>query len=199
MARLKPLEFLAGSAADKAETRLSKLSAQLAETDREIEAAETRRTIERKALVEALGNGDDASGPEAALAEVAGTVARLTERREVLADLVEKATVAAQEARRASTLGKAREVFEEARLDAQERESEAVAAFLSAGKVAGRYAEAVRRCDGAAASVAALDPDGSPVSGPALSSFPFVVARAAEAEGLRPVGSMPVTLDIYPA
>lgn len=193
----KFLKSLVGSAAEKAAARASKLSTQLAETDRAIEAADSRKAAERKALTEALGSGSDTSGPEAALVEIAGTVARLGERRAALADLVEKATAEAVEARRAASLDSAREALAEARTEAEEAQRKAVAAFIEAGKAAGRFAEVARRRDSVAAGLRVLDPETEPDSGPCLALFHFAVARAAEAEGLRPLGTMPATLTLY--
>lgn len=188
MAKLKLFDSLTGNAAERAEARASKLSAQLAEIDRDLEASETRRATERKALAEALGNGQDADRPEAALVEIAATVARLSERRAVLVGLVETATAAAAEARRASGLGAAREALEEARMEAVDAERKAVAAFVEAQKVAGRFAEAVQRCGSASASLHLLDPEAD-FSAPSTLTFPFAVERAIQDEGLRRIGT----------
>lgn len=198
MAKSKFIETLTGgSVADKAEARLSKLSAQLAETDLELEAAGTRRAAGKRDYVEALGNGADLTPHEDAIATTDALLAKLTERREALAGLVSKATGEAQEARRASTLGTARETLAEALSEAQDEERKAVGAFIEAGKAAGRLAEASRRCSNAAAAVALLDPEADPVNGPSVVLLPFAVERFATAEGLRPVGSLPVTLNLY--
>lgn len=199
MAAPKILQALVGTAADRAEAKASKLAAQLAETDRELAAAETRRTVERKALADALDNGDDASRPEIALAEIASTVTRLSERRSVLADLAEKATGAASEARRASRLAKAREEHSKALLEAKDAQRATVDAIFEAGRVAGRFSEASRRCRGAAAACLALGDESNLAPGPEPDMLAFALQRAEEAQGLglRRIGSMALPFTFY--
>lgn len=198
MAKMKILEALTGgSVADKAADRLAKLEAQLAETDRELEAAGTRRGAAKRDYVEALGNGADLAPHEDAIAASDALRAKLTERREALAGLVSKASGEAQEARRASSLSEARDAHAEALSEAQDAEAKAVAALLEAGKVVGRLLEASGRCGRAAQAVRAIDADTAPETGPEAYLLPFAVERAAAAEGLRPLGTMAVSLAYF--
>lgn len=196
MAKLKILESLTGTAAEKAAARAAKLSAQLADVDRELEAAETRRAQERKALTEALSEGLDTTRTEASIVELCRTVERLGERRAALAALAEKATADAAEVRRAATLDSARAALDAARSEAENARERAVAALLEAQKAAGRFVEAARLCSSAAAGLRLLDDEAADPT-PETATLFWSAERAATEAGLRPLGSMPATFTFY--
>lgn len=192
----KLFKSLTGSAAEKAAARASKLTAQLADVDRDLDAAETRRVEERKGLTEALSEGQDTTRAESAIVDLNRSVERLGERRAALAALVEKANVEAAETRRAETLDAAVAAVDEARAEAERERDKAVACLLDAGKAAGRFVEASRRCSSAAAGLRILDPEANDPT-PMTATLFFATEKAATEAGLRPLGSMPATFTFY--